>query len=562
MKKFKNLTLNKILVLGTLIPLIVSLFIAISVCIQVSKTEVTTLNHNYMLSIAELEGQNLQAYISDGNLEALSSNFLSSFCKNISMTDIDSSYCYVVNTDGIMLYHPTESKIGQPVSNEAIQNVCAELKAGKMLENQVVEYTFDRTTKYSAYYISPTKDFVLVVSADKKDIMHGINMLAANCVVCELILATIFGALTFFYAKKVSNPLEQITSAMHKLSTGNLSLNTTVNSHIKETKQLVDSFTTLKNALQSSIGTIVSSSNKLTDSIDNVNAKTISNADNVSQISETVNEIAKTAEEVASSAQTLAEHTVVFEKKMETMTNSANDLNMSSENIKTANASTKEVIDNVVCSAEQSSQSVKNIIDNIHDTNDAIQKIVNLTDVINDIATQTKILSLNASIEAARAGDAGKGFSVVAESIRNLAESTNENAKSIRQVIDEIVELSKKTVDGVQLVKESVETEQKALSRTVESSENLSSAVEKSFENIQILLNEINTLDLVKEELINSTSNLSAVSEELGASSEEINASCQTVSNACEQTKTQANKMKNISIELAQAVTFFSLNEE
>ena len=67
MKKFKNLTLNKILVLGTLIPLIVSLFIAISVCIQVSKTEVTTLNHNYMLSIAELEGQNLQAYISDGN---------------------------------------------------------------------------------------------------------------------------------------------------------------------------------------------------------------------------------------------------------------------------------------------------------------------------------------------------------------------------------------------------------------------------------------------------------------------------------------------------------------
>lgn len=562
MKKFKNLTFNKILVLGTLIPLIVSLFIAISVCIQVSKTEVTTLNHNYMLSIAELEGQNLQAYISDGNLEALSSNFLSSFCKNISMTDIDSSYCYVVNTDGIMLYHPTESKIGQPVSNEAIQNICAELKAGKMLENQVVEYTFDRTTKYSAYYISPTKDFVLVVSADKKDIMHGINMLAANCVVCELILATIFGALTFFYAKKVSNPLEQITSAMHELSTGNLSLNTTVNSHIKETKQLVDSFTTLKNALQSSIGTIVSSSNKLTDSIDNVNAKTISNADNVSQISETVNEIAKTAEEVASSAQTLAEHTVVFEKKMETMTNSANDLNMSSENIKTANASTKEVIDNVVCSAEQSSQSVKNIIDNIHDTNDAIQKIVNLTDVINDIATQTKILSLNASIEAARAGDAGKGFSVVAESIRNLAESTNENAKSIRQVIDEIVELSKKTVDGAQLVKESVETEQKALSRTVESSENLSSAVEKSFENIQILLNEINTLNLVKEELINSTSNLSAVSEELGASSEEINASCQTVSNACEQTKTQANKMKNISIELAQAVTFFSLNEE
>lgn len=562
MKKFKNLTLNKILVLGTLIPLIVSLFIAISVCIQVSKTEVTTLNHNYMLSIAELEGQNLQAYISDGNLEALSSNFLSSFCKNISMTDIDSSYCYIVNSEGIMLYHPTESKIGQPVSNETIQNVCAELKAGKMLENQVVEYTFDGATKYSAYYISPTKDFVLVVSADKKDIVHGINMLAANCVVCELILVTIFGALTFFYAKKVSNPLEQIASAMHELSTGNLSLNTTVNSHIKETKQLVDSFTTLKNALQSSIGTIVSSSNKLTDSIDNVNAKTISNADNVSQIAETVNEIARTAEEVASSAQTLAEHTVVFEKKMETMTNSANDLNMSSENIKTANASTKEVIDNVVCSAEQSSQSVKNIIDNIHDTNDAIQKIVNLTDVINDIATQTKILSLNASIEAARAGDAGKGFSVVAESIRNLAESTNENAKSIRQVIDEIVELSKKTVDGVQLVKESVETEQKALSRTVESSENLSSAVEKSFENIQILLNEINTLNLVKAELINSTSNLSAVSEELGASSEEINASCQTVSNACEQTKTQANKMKNISIELAQAVAFFSLNEE
>ena len=557
MKKFKNLTLNKILVLGTLIPLIVSLFIAISVCIQVSKTEVTTLNHNYMLSIAELEGQNLQAYISDGNLEALSSNFLSSFCKNISMTDIDSSYCYIVNSEGIMLYHPTESKIGQPVSNETIQNVCAELKAGKMLENQVVEYTFDGATKYSAYYISPTKDFVLVVSADKKDIVHGINMLAANCVVCELILVTIFGALTFFYAKKVSNPLEQIASAMHELSTGNLSLNTTVNSHIKETKQLVDSFTTLKNALQSSIGTIVSSSNKLTDSIDNVNAKTISNADNVSQIAETVNEIARTAEEVASSAQTLAEHTVVFEKKMETMTNSANDLNMSSENIKTANASTKEVIDNVVCSAEQSSQSVKNIIDNIHDTNDAIQKIVNLTDVINDIATQTKILSLNASIEAARAGDAGKGFSVVAESIRNLAESTNENAKSIRQVIDEIVELSKKTVDGVQLVKESVETEQKALSRTVESSENLSSAVEKSFENIQILLNEINTLNLVKAELINSTSNLSAVSEELGASSEEINASCQTVSNACEQTKTQANKMKNISIELAQAVAFF-----
>ena len=82
------------------------------------------------------------------------------------MEGIDSSYAYLVDTDGTMLYHPTAEKIGQPVENAVVLGVVAELAKGQVPVNETVTYDFKGVTKYAAYAITANRQIVVVTAAE------------------------------------------------------------------------------------------------------------------------------------------------------------------------------------------------------------------------------------------------------------------------------------------------------------------------------------------------------------------------------------------------------------
>lgn len=192
-------------------------------------------------------------------------------------------------------------------------------------------------------------------------------------------------------------------------------------------------------------------------------------------------------------------------------------------------------------------------------TNKSVNAIVKAVGVIQGIANQTNLLSLNASIEAARAGDAGKGFSVVATEIRELADSSANNAREIESIIDELVKNSAQSVHDTEAVLESIAVQVEELASTEKAFEDLRNeilVVSKETININ---EQVKQLVHTREVIADVASNLSATSEENAASAQETAAIIANLLSIVDQCSSDLVKLNLLSDELTKEMQFFKV---
>ncbi len=486
-------------------------------------------------------------------------NDIASQITDVSALGLKSAYIYFVDKQGTMLYHPDESKIGNPVENAAVKKIVARLAAGEHPQPDCIKYLYKGANKYAAYYVGNNEYYVAVLTADEKDVMAGINSTKQSTFIVCIVAMLVFMAISLLVERKVSVPLTKVSKAIEKLSTGDVTVTCDAKSIMNETVSILHAFNALKDALNTSMGAVKESANMLNEAIISVDEKTGHNVESVSQINTAINEVAETSQSVAENAQKMAEEAIELGRDIETLNNNVQNLFDASQSIKNANNDATDCMKSVYDGANESVDAMRNITDKISETNDAIVKIGSAVQAIEAIAAQTNLLSLNASIEAARAGEAGRGFAVVAEEIRTLADSSADSAKEIKAIIDNVIALSNGTVDISNRVYEVVSKEQSDIEMARDKFNVLSDSVEASIVEINTIREMTVKLDQIKTELTNSTSELGAISEELGASAEEVAASCQTVADACTDTQASTSAMSDVNREMTSAIEFFKL---
>lgn len=472
---------------------------------------------------------------------------------------LESAYTYVVDNHGTILYHPDSGKVGGMSENEALLEVLANLGNADSKKTGTISYVYNGVKKHAAYYVGEEQHYVAVFTTDEREILTNTKRNLNIMVISAGVLILFFSALAFIVSKLIVKPLKKMVNVIEAFSKGNTDVNTDVRTMVTESRNIRDSATNFKGALREALGAVKNASLVLKDSIDDVRAKTVDNTDKVNQINTAISEISQTSQNVAQNAQDITEQTITLSDKIDILFKNVAELDKSAGLIKTNNENAAAQMSIVMAAAQSSVDSVDGIAEKIQETNLAINEISKCVSVIEEISSQTNLLSLNASIEAARAGEAGKGFAVVAEEIRHLSDSTAESAQEIKQIIEKVVKLSEATVDYANKVVKTTEEEQQNISDTQQQFAILSDAVTNSLDNIYDIKNVTDILENIKSHLVTATSNLGAIAEELGASAQEASANCHTVAQTCNDTELSTRMMQKADKDMMDDIEFFKL---
>ena len=207
---FFNSISSKILLL-VIVVVTVSLGVSMFLADSIASGVVGNVNENYILSLAESAADAIENISNDDDYIQECSEIV----KEISMEGISSAYGYLVDADGTMIYHPTEEKVGEQVENSVVLNVVDQLKQGKVPENAVVTYDFNGAEKYAAYAITKTTNQIVVITADKTEIMKPIKSMFTKLLATLFICLILSGIIGYILSRFITRPIKDLTEVIH-----------------------------------------------------------------------------------------------------------------------------------------------------------------------------------------------------------------------------------------------------------------------------------------------------------------------------------------------------------
>lgn len=478
----------------------------------------------------------------------------------------ESGGAYLIDSTGTVIAHKNkesvikrENSIKDAQSNEELKPIAAIEKS--MIEGKegIGQYKYKGAEKYISYSPMKSTGWSLAIYAPKNEILKEVSEITRNIIIVSILGIGIALVCIWFISTQISNNLISMRDSLNIVATGDLTTN--VDSKIEKEK---DEIGHMARALSKTVLSIGNMINSLKGSSFNIDDK----ANNLAAISEeftaTTENVSTAIQEVATGAtnqaQALTEIVSMlndFSDKINSTVNNIEEIDgMSKEIDEKANVSNKDMKE-LLNSIENLTKVFENFETKIWTMESNVQKINEITNLINDIAEKTNLLALNAAIEAARAGESGKGFAVVAEEIRKLAEMSRKSSGDIYTIVNGVLEDTKDMVKSSNEVNEKLNGQRSTADEAMNSFMEISKSVTNMIPKIRNINNSANIIEKNKNEILNKSETIASISQEISASAEEISASSEEMSASSEEVANTAQSLNDMTQDMLDEMNKF-----
>lgn len=534
--------------------ILLSSIILIGISIMENQKNTRQIVQSYMIAEARSNGHILDTVLSSMGDSALeSADTLSQILSGVELDGFDSSYAYLVSADGIMLYHPTAEKIGQPVENAVVTQLIADLGQGKIADPDCVEYEFKGVIKYASYYINPDGKYILVISADESDAFAAIIRTTNVMNVALIVEVILFAILGFIMINRLVKPLHVLTEVVNKVA----GLDFTRNEDEDQLALRKDEIGLIGRAIHNLHGQLRDIIVSIRDQGEKLSQSNTQFVQGFSEIVQTVDNVNVAVEEIAMGSTSQAQETTSASENMVDMGNaiesnstSVDALEESIDRMNSLAQQSEEMLEDLADINNKTAVTIDVVTEQTNRTNQSAEKINEAVVAIQDIASQTNLLSLNASIEAARAGESGRGFAVVAEQIRKLSEDSANSATEIEAIVRELIENSEDSVVKMQNLKDGSAVQAEKLDSTKESFEGLKQEIEAVSNASKEIFTQTSSINKLKDGVSGVIEQLAAIAQENAASTQETSASMFTLTENIDKCKDETEVLAGLSNQL------------
>lgn len=428
-----------------------------------------------------------------------------------------------------------------------------------------LEYTWTlpnsekKATKISYQEYYEPWDWVVSASAYEMDFNKSANTILIVILIILLLSMVIGAVVILLFAGHIAKPIHAISESLFEMSNNNLTGNPITIKNKDEIGILAEAYNKLLINLRNLIEAMQKSSSTVTGLSGSLVEITDQTTTAINEVTQTIQEVAKAVHEEAEVTEGAVIKVSELSKSIDTVTEGTSKGEQLSNLASQLSKDGLKAVDKLLEATTKTNESTVRIESVIYKVTESTGKIHVFTDTIKGISGQTNLLALNASIEAARAGEAGRGFAVVADEIRKLAE---ESANAVSQIGALITEIDSHSILSIETMKElkSVTIDQStSVDLTQTTFKSIATGIEKLNTVLNAIQNETKKMNVLKEDIVDAMTGISASTEETSASTEEVSASTEEQLAGMTEINHQTERLSTLAKELEDIIKNFKI---